>query len=655
MALPARASLTSSGWIAVAVIALLALHAALALWAVAGKSVTADEILHVTHGYFVDRYGDHRIQPENGVLPQRLHGLAALWSNAPLPNLEENEYWRTASPGVVAHQFFYETGHDHFPMLLGARALNVLFSLGAGLLVFWWARRLAGPIAGVVALGFYALDPNLLAHAALATSDLAATFFLLAAVTVFWWQLAAPACGRMLASAAVFGLACTAKYSAVLLLPVFLLLLGIKFWTETPNTRRTWLRRIPLLLLVHAGGAVLIIWACFGFRYSGFSSELPPADHYPAPWETVLPQLGWQGRLIAFARAWQALPEAFLYGYAWVLESLKFRAAFLAGEYSITGWTKFFPLAFLWKTTPALLLGLLVAAYAWLRRRSVDRAGLHAGWLVAAPLLVFFVIYWIFSLTSHLNIGHRHLLPIYPALFIAVGVGLAALPVSRWLRFGLPLALLTGQAVSVALIAPHYLAYFNVIAGGPAHGAQLLTDSSIDWGQDLPGLKTWLDRENPPAAAQPVYLSYFGSGEPAYYGIAATRLPFVNGFKFVSPWYEPGPGIYAVSATMLSQVYSPVSGPWTLALENEYQTARRTAARFQVSWTELRAQELAWQRYDALRFARLCHYLRARQPDAVIGWSIFIYRLTPDEVESALHGNYSRWLHAIETARASTR
>lgn len=638
MAPSARAPLISPGWIAVVVGALLALHATLTLHAVAGQSVTADELLHVTHGFFVDRYGDHRIQPENGVLPQRLHGLAALGSGAPLPRLEDNEYWRTATRGVVGHQFFYETGHDHFPMLMGARALNMLFSLGTGLLVFAWARRLAGPLAGLVALGFYTLDPNLLAHAALATSDLAATFFLVAAVTVFWWQLSVPSPRRMLASAAVFGLACTAKYSAVLLLPVFALLLAGRIWLEPSAARRRWFRLAPTLLGVHVIGSVAVIWALFGFRYSGFSPALPPADHYTAPWATVLPFLGWQGQLIDFCRVWHLLPEAFLYGYAWVLRSVELRAAFLAGQYSVTGWTEFFPLAFWWKTTPALLAGLLVAAFAGLRRWRGDRSFIRTGLTTAAPLLVFFVIYWAFSLTSHLNIGHRHLLPVYPVLFVLVGAGLASLPWPRLARLGLPLALLTSQAISAVQTSPHFLAYFNVFAGGPANGWRLLTDSSIDWGQDLPGLQAWLEHENPPRTAQPVYLSYFGSGEPAYYGINATRLPFINGFKFVQAWYEPGPGIYCVSATMLSQVYGPAPGPWTHELEHEYQTLRQQAPALRETW---RQHESTWLRYDALRFARLCHYLRARSPDAVIGWSIFIYRLTQPEIETALSGHVS--------------
>ena len=102
--------------------AILALHVALALWAVSGKSVTADEILHLTGGYFFNKYGDYRIQPENGNLPQRVAGLPAWLMNAPPPPLQDNLYWRTSSPSVIGHQCFYETGHDHWPMLMAGRA-----------------------------------------------------------------------------------------------------------------------------------------------------------------------------------------------------------------------------------------------------------------------------------------------------------------------------------------------------------------------------------------------------------------------------------------------------------------------------------------------------------------------------------------------------
>jgi hypothetical protein len=280
-----------------------------------------------------------------------------------------------------------------------------------------------------------------------------------------------------------------------------------------------------------------------------------------------------------------------------------------------------------------------------------------------APLLALAAVYGGVALTSHLNIGQRHLLPLYPALFIVAGVAAWRLAAAPRARLAFATVLVALQALAATRIHPHYLAYFNVLAGGPAQGWRLLVDSSLDWGQDLPDLKAWLDRNNSGAQAAPVFLSYFGSGEPDYYKISAHRLPFVNDFKFPHRWYQTTAGLYCISATMLQQVYSSMRGEWSLAWEREYQEGRLKENLFWKYWSdaatreEVRAAgaaeafERTWQRYDLLRFARLCHYLRVRQPDMVIGHSIFIYRLTDAEVTGAMKGNYSDWLRVIEQAR----
>jgi hypothetical protein len=628
----------------VAVAFILILHAAIAVWAASRESVTADEILYVTGGYYIDKYGDYRIQPENGNLPQRLHGLAALWTNAPTPVLENNEAWRTSSNLVNSYQFFYETGHDHFPMLMIARALNTLFSIGTGWLVFLWARHLGGGRAGLVAVVLYAADPNLLAHAALATSDLAAVFFLLAGASAFWWQLAAPGPGRIALSVTTFALACVAKFSAVLLIPIFI---GLLAWrvARDPGERRRWWRLVPALFLAHLGGAVFVIWLFHGFRYSGFSPDLPPADQYLATWGEVLPYVGWQGRVIEWCRDARLLPEPFLWGYAFVIQASHARAAFLAGESGIFGWTSFFPLAFAWKSTLALLVGSTAALVALGRRWAARRAAIATDLDLVAPLALLFAIYWAMSLASHLNIGQRHLLPVYPVLFIWVGCWAATRTVGR---IGVPVALLLGHVTASAASAPHFLAFFNRLAGGPANGYRLLVDSSLDWGQDLPGLRDWLRAEKAAHGNTRVHLSYFGSGEPNYYGIAAIRLPFINGFKFARTWYEPHPGLYCLSATMLQQVYSGFGGNWTPALEHEYQQLRVLEPAFRdfitkpdsrpalLGLTSEKQWRESWARFDNLRFARLCAHLRLREPDTTIGYSILIYRVDEAELAAAL-------------------
>lgn len=645
---------------AAAVVALLALHVALALWAVSGKSVTADEILHVTGGFFYDRYGDFRIQPENGNLPQRIAGLPAVLMGAPPPPLAGNVYWQTSDASVVAHQFFYETGHNHWPMLMAARALVMIFSIGTGLLVFGWARALFGTTPGLLALTFYALDPNVLAHAPLATSDSAAVFFLLASVTAFWAHLRTPGWRTGALSAFVFGLACVAKYSAVLLLPMFASLLIWRIARD--GKQRRWWRLGPAIVIAHALGAWLVIWTFFNARYSGCAPTVPAAAHYIVPWDGVLPFIGWQGRFVEFLREHRLLPEAFLYGYSWVIQSAKARSAFLAGQYSVTGWVSFFPSAFWWKTTLALLATLPLGAWALVLRWRRGAGNWRDDGLRIAPLFALFTVYWAFSLMSHLNIGHRHILPTYPVLFILAG-GLALRGVLPGIaRQFAVLLLVVLAAAENYLVAPDYLAFFNQLAGGPANGHRLLVDSSLDWGQDLPSLKSWLENNNTGPDAQPVFLSYFGSGEPHYYRIEGHRLLFVNGFKIRQTWYQPTSGLYCISATMLSEVYNPMRGEWTSEKEAQYQNLRRLDGQFRQYLEGPAASESlfafasrdqwdrAWGRYENLRHVRLCAYLRARRPNAVIGYSLLIYRLSDDEIERILNRNYSDWLEAIISA-----
>jgi 4-amino-4-deoxy-L-arabinose transferase-like glycosyltransferase len=658
---PTPATKDQPFWIRPAVVVILALHALLALWAVAGKSVTADEILHVTSGYFFNRYGDYRVQPENGNLPQRLAGLpAALAVDIP-PALARSPAWQGSDSWVISRQFFYGSGFDHWPLLMAGRSLMLVFSLGTGWLVFFWARRLFGATAGLFALALYALDPNVLAHAPLATSDSAAVFFLLASVTCFWLLLETPGWRAGLLSSIVFGLACVSKFSAVLLLPMFLLLAAISVFRQPAAAQAGWCGRLLAWLLMHGLVAVFIIWLFFGFRFSGFSPALPEAKHYIVSWENVIGLLGAQGPLIAFLHEHRLLPEAFLYGYSWVVISAQQRAAFLAGEYSVTGWLAFFPLAFWWKSTLALLAGLGVALALWVRRVLSTRT-LRTDLWQTAPLLALLLVYGLFSLGSRLNIGHRHILPLYPVLYILLaGLAGGLRPLPRW-RAALAGLLLAAQLGANVSVAPHYLAFFNRLAGGPAQGWRLLVDSSLDWGQDLPALRAWLDRHNPPPGAQRVYLSYFGTGEPAYYGIEAVSLPQFYDPQRITPWYRPGAGLYCISATMLQQVYSPVRGEWTLALEKEYQDGRLKESLFHEYWTNpavrkelidagaALAFEETWRRYDLLRFARLCHYLRARGPDDQVGYSILIFRLTDAEIATALDRNYSEWQAAVTRA-----
>lgn len=672
---PTRATFPSL-WLTGLVLLLAVGHAALATFAAREKSTTVDELAHVTGGYTFNHWHDYRLHPENGILPQRWQALPATLAGADFP-AQSTIGWRKSVVWLVGYDFFYQSRNDPAWLLFTARAMNSLFGAATVLLVFFWSRRLWGTPGALVSAVFCALCPTMLAHSGLATSDMGMAFFLLAVSAAYWRHLHDGRRRAWWLSALLLGLAAVAKYTAVLLLPMAGALALVRTFQSEPLvlgdlTFRTRLGRLGAIIVstaVQGLVALVVIWAFFGFRYSLFNPTLPVGE-LNLPWELLLNFGGWKAALINFCRDWRLLPEGWLYGLAFVLQHAQARGAFLDGDYSIFGWVEFFPKAFLYKTPLSLLAGLVASVLLLaLRLRVATRTQLAGHFLRVAPLLVLFGVYWLFSLTSHLNIGHRHILPIYPVLYILCGaLGWAVARAWRHSQAGglsgaaVIAGLLGWHAAVAANIHPDYLAYFSQVVGGPTQGYRHLVDSSLDWGQDLPALKKWLGAHRAPS--EPVYLSYFGSDEPARFIPDAVLMPRLSNFDRTRPWYWCEPGLYAVSATMLQHVYLTGRANWTAENERLYQQLRVNEAGFRTlkasppASTEpiqgLTPQEWAhaWSLYEPLRFARLCYYLRARQPDGMAGYSILIYRLSGEELAAALDGDTRTLAAAIDRAQA---
>ena len=641
-------------------VGLAILHAVLGVTATREKSMTSDEIAHLTAGHAYNTRGDFRLQPENGNLPQRLAALPFAAAGDPLPSTERAD-WKGAEVWRYGHAFFYRSGLPVEERLFQARAVMAVVSAATGWLVFLWSRALFGTAGGFISLGLLVFCPAFLAHGPLATSDMTMALLFLAAVGAWWRHLHQPGLAGALVSAAVCGLAFIAKFSAVLLVPM-LGLLGF-FWglgqTRGGRAREAW-RRLAVTTLGHAAAVWLVIWAAYGFRFSAFA-DADPGAHFSHDWNSLLIALGWKADLLAWLREWRALPEAWLHGFAFVLQFARARGAFMSGEYSVTGWVSFFPWAFLIKTTLPFLLLLVLSGLAAARRATGTRPEWRRRALQLAPLAVLFTVYVAASLASNLNIGHRHLLPVYPVLFIAAGSLAPAARAAGRGAWAIVAALLVWHAAESWRVRPHYLAYFNQIVGGPENGWRHLVDSSLDWGQDLPGLRKWLSAN---ARDERVFLSYFGTGDPVHEGIRATALPALPEVGTARRWHRLEPGVYAVSATMLQQVYSRHRGPWTAGFEAEFQGLRELESDFLAFQDDpARREELltkaprekwraGWTNYESLRFARLCHYLRLKQPAAMIGYSILVYRLDAAEIAATTGGTIRDWQQALEAAAA---
>jgi len=277
-------------------------------------------------------------------------------------------------------------------------------------------------------------------------------------------------------------------------------------------------------------------WALYGFRYLPASGQGDAAQFQTQEFERqALPGLA---RVVDWSNARRLFPNALSEGFLLGQVRGLARAEYLAGRFRQTGWWYYFPVAFLVKT-PLSVIGLFLAGLLILLLRPGARA--RDPVFIWLPIAAFLGA----AMLARLNIGLRHILPIYPFVLLTTGWAL------QRLRGRKGLALL-GLAGALALfefcsVAPDYLAFFNLSVGGPRGGDRWLIDSNLDWGQDLKGLKRWMVRHQ----VDRVNLSYFGTADPAYYGIECTYLPGCFFFRNGRNAAPVLPGFVAVSVTNL--------------------------------------------------------------------------------------------------------
>lgn len=535
-------------------VGLLGLMFALMVSSASLKSPTMDEQNHIARGYAYLRTGDLRLNLDH---PPLINSLSA----APLlllPDLKlptDSPAWERAHTITFATQFLWHGDHNADQILLLARLPIILLAILLGCFVFGWARELHGPLAGLLALGLYVFDPNILAHARLTTTDLGVTCFLFMAVYCFWRWLNHPTWSRLAAAGLTLGLALVSKYSALVLIPI-LALIGLAhiLTSGQPIQRARKLAPSVGLMTVLAG---LVVWAVYGF-------EVGP--------------LAEGGIAVPVPTYVKGLQQVFRHIEAG-------HPAFLHGDYFTTARWDYFPVVFAIKT-PLPTLILLFLTLSWTVKQRA--------WRSVYPLLLPVLVYMAISLSSKsLNIGYRHILPMLPFLFVFASSVARRIEFRKTPAAAACLLLAVWHLVGSVRIYPHYLAYFNELAGGPDNGWRYLVDSNLDWGQDLKGLKKYMEQED----IEEVYLSWFGSTYPETYGydIPHRLLPSyvyypgqVTGVAF-NP-LRPAPGVYAISATNLQGVY--------------------------------------FSDHD------LFAWFRERQPLAKIGYSIFIYQVGNEEAEA---------------------
>ncbi|MEA2012953.1 MAG: glycosyltransferase family 39 protein [Verrucomicrobiota bacterium] len=631
------------------------------------KSLTFDEVLHISGGVNNWRNNDYRINFANGIFPQRIATFLILFDKKLKMKPLSDPVWQNKNEWFVSIDFLFGGQNNADYIAAKTRMIIILFSVVLALTVFFISKELFGLFGAFLSLFLYIFSPTVLANAPLVTSDLTVSLFFILTILAIWkilYKISLKNLFFLFFSASFLFIS---KMSAVLIIPMAFLLVLIRLFSPAPIVcvfkKKKWkFSKLKHKLILSLSLAIVcgifisfVIWFAFGFRYSMFKNEQTGREMQNHNWEKMINNDDFIIKSVSFARKYKLLPEAYLYGFAYVIKHSKERDSFLNGNLSRTGKWYFFPYCALVKTPISMMFLVFLAGIVYLitcRNKKMFFLflckKLSRSNSLIIPLAVLVFVFLFFSLTSNLNIGFRHIFVCYPVLFVFLGsISLISKNKLRIFVY-IPLGLLLLWFFTESLITyPDYLAYFNSFAGGSENGYEHLVDSSLDWGQDLKGFKLWFDNISlKKKSPKPnIYLSYFGSIPPDYYNYKekVNYLPSFFEKKHVKE-ISFQPGFYCISATMLQHVYYPEYSRWNQKLEkklNRYQKSVDDLKYLCSEKSKIKEKNKFKQMLNGqirliqkLKFAKFCNYLRKRMPNDNIGYSILIYNITKNDIHS---------------------
>jgi len=493
---------------------------------------------------------------------------------------------------AVFRDFVRANGISTIQIIALARVMSFLLMLpGLWILYCWLANWQYSPMA-VIGVSLWCLSPSMLAFQSLITPDAAATSLGVVVLYRFrrWMEIRNTWNALLVGMAASVAILCKTTW-LVILPPAFALVFIIWrvaciSWPVASDLRS---------LLVGLLLGMCVVNVAYGFERTGLkvsdftfhSQMMIKVSGQSISDDTSFLRSSLRGLRVP-------LPGAFIEGVD--LQRYDFDRgyrSYLMGEWKHGGWWYYYLVGFLVKEP----IGFQLMLYAsilhglWNCKRWSRDSIREWSLIVTPPLLIFGLV----SSQTGFNHHMRYVLPAYPFLFIIAARTVTLGKSWKWFSYGC----LTWQAAAVLWFAPHWMSYFNEVAGGPKNGHKWLVNSNIDWGQDILMLKWWQDKH--PEAA-PLNAAMFTGFDPKDIGLKfKLPAPFVKGQPEVvtkDGLRGPQPGWYAVSVCMLKGLYFSVpegDGEWSSSTEN------------------------------------FTYFLNNFTPVEMIGYSIYIYHITEEE------------------------
>jgi len=513
------------------------------------KSPVFDEPAHIAAGLSYVETGEFTANPQHPPLLKEMSGLSLWLAGVRWPDSAESRALIQGSkPQMewpVGNAIIAANGPDK--VMFWSRLPFILLAGLLGIMLYAWGREMVGPAAALGALFLYALDPTVLAHSYLVTTDAGLAAFTVLFLWARWSYVRHPGWKRLLLCGLALGAVLGTKFSAVVLLPVgAALLLAAVRWLPEPGM-------IGPNMPVPGGGKK-------GKKGRATRAERAPEPAPRRPWQLwkfAVAAGAFVAMCLVAAVVIQALyffsSDPFLYvaGMQRVnADHSKEYLTFMAGRLE-PRFLSYFAVAYLLKEPVAGILLAALGLFVLVRSKTI--AVLKKLFLLLPPAVLFAG----YTLAAD-GAGIRYIVPCLPFAFLAGGVGLEALVRNRSLGGRWVAAALCAWIVGAAAgIYPDNLSYFNETAcllqepgqigldGGTRCGPLWLDESNVDWGQGLKQLKAWTDQHS---GGRTIHLGYHGSFPPEGYGV--TEQPI--GMPDLAA--NRAPGLYVFSAHLVARV-----------------------------------------------------------------------------------------------------
>lgn len=515
------------------------------------SSATMDELAHIPAGFGYVTQGDYRLNPEHPPLIKTISAVSGWFFAHPhFPTF--TPYWQNDVNGQWAQGavFLYESGNDADQIIFWSRLPLIILTILFGFFFFVWTKKQFNKKTAYLALLFFAFSPTILAHAPLVTTDVGAMAGFFLGILFFVRFLENPSWKNVILAGLIFGFVQLLKFSLILLIPLYGLLLII--WPLVQTHMPFSARGLSFLRL--AGKTSILGLVGFAFIWIAY---IPLVWNYPQNRQFrdaefllsshPVPALVELDKALLQNKITRPLGQ-YVLGVLMVTQ----RAGggnnnYFLGNVSAGGSPLYFPLLYLVKESLPLhiftLFALFLAAKkVWRRSQKMlmEKYGnVAALWIrnhfFEFSSMVFIGMYWLLSTTSPLNIGVRHVLPTFPFIYILVSK-----QISEWLHtyetqnprslfeairnllslYAKALPKYAGMGALVLWLAlgaiasfPHFLAFYNELGRGARNGFTIAVDSNYDWGQDLKRLRDYVEKNK----IEHIAVDYFGGGNPRYY------------------------------------------------------------------------------------------------------------------------------------------